>query len=437
VLLAVLAMPAASVSLNARKMAMGGVNVPDPHRLQSENPAYSVVAERDLRGESFCLPIPLGLLALASDPPEFDPDKDGFDPLELGNLVANPPWHLELKEPDPLDGDVTLDLGAEHLRLYWEDAHVLVPEDPLDLGLRWDRFGLGLSFRERELSRWRFQVTPYVDMLADAELDDALYGVLAGGDSLLPNSRYGMSADAKAAAGLSWKLIHARRLAPGGPNEFYVAVAPKLLTGFAMAKSELDFSAVTGEDMFASDSLDIEQDTYLRRTDGFSPGYGFALDLGLAMRRGPVDLGLGVRDIGAFISFPKTLLEHQYLQDTTDGNSESVTDTLEMDASYRYKIKALWTLNAGYSQPTWLVAGELRVRAWQTTMHLGGEYRWRAVALRAGLQRDTREKWQMSGGLGLRKGRAELSFALETHNRFLQDERGVALGMSVNFYEAR
>jgi hypothetical protein len=202
-----------------------------------------------------------------------------------------------------------------------------------------------------------------------------------------------------------------------------------------MARTTFAFQAQTGETYFASDSLVIAESNRYRRTEGFSPGYGVGVDMGIAVRRGPWDVGIGARDLGASILFPKTTLEEQrFLKAEGSNDSESVTEVLEEGAPHRYHIKPLWSLLTAYSSERWFVSGELKLQQEKSSFHVGGEYRFGMVALRGGLLRDVRDKWQVATGAGLRLGRVELSLALETHNRWIQEERGVALGSSLNIY---
>ena len=430
-LLALSAGSAQALLMDARRMAMGGVHAPGPGHLVADNPAYAAVPARpsDWGGS---IPLPLGLFTLFHDTQELNPDDDAFDPVRLANLISNPPLHLELRKPDPLDGDVTIDVGQEHLRVYWEDAHLILPQDPVDTGTRLDQYSVGLGGPVGETGRWRLQVNPYLDLRLETALDDAFYGLLAGGDSLKPSSRYAMDGDMAAAGGLAWKLLWARRVnREAAPRDVYIGVAPKLLTGFGMAVGDIDVAVLTGDSLFASETLDVEQLSHLRSGAGFAPGV--ALDLGVLLRQGPWDLGVGVRDIAGSMRFGDTTLEQQELvTDDVTGDSETVTTTLAEGESYTYHLDALWTFSAAYAEGPMLLLGEWRVRPWANSLHLGGEYRVGDRALRAGTSRDARSQWQFSTGVGRQLGGVSLDLALETHSRYIQDERGLALGFSLS-----
>jgi hypothetical protein len=425
-----------AITIDAREMAMAGTRLPRSAALRGNNPAYFVVPERHAE-QGRLVPIPLGLIAALADLPEFDPDAEDFDLIEVVNLIANPPWNLELREPDPLDGDITIDLSEQNLRIYWEDASVLLDDEPVDIALRLDRFGGGYGRPHGADWRWRVQVTPYIDGSARAEIDDALYGVLALGDTLKANSTYGLAMEVDVAAGLSSRFLIAGRVSSESETELYVAVGPKLIAGFAMVDSDADFTGTTGPTSIASDSLDLSFAGDLRYTDDFAPGYGFGLDLGLALRRGPWDLGAGVRDLAGAIRFPRTTLERQYMEDspsgTGGGTSDVIKETVEEDVAHTYFIKPYWTFNAAHFRDRWVMLCELKLRPRRNSFHLGGEYRLDSWALRGGAQRDAEERWQFSGGCGYRFDSFEVNVALESHNRFIQDGRGLALGLSLYF----
>ncbi len=423
------AAPAQGLLMDARRMAMGGVRAPRPGDLAADNPAYAAAAPGPAWPGS--LPLPLGLLPLAADWPSFDPDSPDFDPLRLANLVANPPLHVELRRPDPLDGDLVIDLGQENLRVFWEDAHLVVPREPVALGGRSDRFGFGLGGPLGARAHWRAQVNPFVDLRLETAVDEALYGLLAAGDSLAPNARYTLTGEGAAAAGLAFSVrLGGRRGGTAGAPALSWGLRPKLLTGFAMAAGELDVALASGDSLFASKELEVEQRSLTRSGAGL--GLGFALDLGLVLQRGPWDLGIGVRDLAGSIRFPDTRLEEQRLEDGADGNGGTVRRVLAEGESYRYVLDPLWTCHGGYAAGPWLWRAEWRLRPWGDSVHIGGERRLGLWALRAGSQRDAGGDWQAAIGGGRCFGGLCLDLALETHGRFIQDERGLALGLSLS-----
>lgn len=429
-LLITYSIPASALLLDARRIAMGGVLAPEPGRLVVENPAYSVVPGRNLPWEG-AIPLPLGLITLLDSPQELNPNDPAFDPIRLANVVVNPPLHLELIRPTPLNGDITIDLGQEHMRVYWEDAHLFLPKEPLNLGGRLERFSLGYGRPLGETGRWRLSAAPYLDGAAVTELDDAFYGLLAEGDSLMPDSRYELTGDLNGAAGVSVKALFARSFGDGDGPRFFLAAAPKLIGGIGMIVADINVSAASGDSLFASEGMDVEQVTHTRVNE--SLGTGFALDLGVVMRHGSWDLGVGVRDLAGGIAFSRTRLERQRLVEGGEGeDSDVVTELLAEGESYTYSLDPFWTFNAGYTDGPLLLLGEVRLRPWQQTLHLGGEYRLSKWAFRGGLRRDAREAWQVSMGVGRLIGGVTLDLALETHNRYIQDERGLALGLSIS-----
>ncbi len=427
------ALPASAFLLDARRVAMGGVTSPQPGRQALENPAYELVPAREWDWDG-SFPIPLGLLTFFDHPEEFNPNDDAFDPVRLANVILNPPLHLELRDPTPLEGDIILDLGQEHLRVYWEDAHLFLPQEPLNFGGRLDRFSLGYGRPWGSTGKWRLSTAPYLDGNLVTELDDAFYGLLAEGDSLVPNASYELNGDLQAAAGISLKLLLARSYGDEGGTRVFLAMAPKLIGGLAMIEADMELTGSSSDSLYASSGLDVEQVSHTRVNE--SAGAGFALDLGLVLRRGPWDLGLGARDLAGSIAFSRTRLERQRLQSNVDdGGGESsdvITELLASGDAHSYSIKPFWTFNTAYAGESFILLAELRLRSWQETLHLGGEYDLGDWKLRGGLRRDARKTWQYSGGVGKKLGGLQVDLGLETHHRYIQDERGLALALGIS-----
>src|SRR5512134_1894546 len=107
--LALVQMPALAFgfTVDARRLGMGGVVIPGCQELLALNVAYhSVPARPGVIG--VVVPIPLGVVQLAQDPPSFDPDAPDFSVTRLANLALNPPFYLELAHPSDLDGDISI-----------------------------------------------------------------------------------------------------------------------------------------------------------------------------------------------------------------------------------------------------------------------------------------------------------------------------------------
>jgi hypothetical protein len=238
--------------------------------------------------------------------------------------------------------------------------------------------------------------------------------------------------------GLAWKLLFAKRIGLDSGRSLYLAAAPKLITGFAMASYNGLFGIKT-EAGDISETLDTTFEQTSQYSDGFSTGYGLAWDLGIALRAGPLDLGIGVRDLGGKVTFKNTKIDFGQLTEVDDPDnpgetiSDVVNETLFRDVEYEYEIDEYYTINASFDWRGWLFLGETKIRPHRESLHLGAE-RWIGTfAVRGGMQQDSEANWQYSAGCGmLLDSGFEINVALETHDRYLQDEQGIALGLSLN-----
>src|SRR5262245_31422448 len=85
-------------SLDARRLAMGGVVGPRDGALETANVAYRAVPPRPTDGGRV-VPVPLGLVQLATQFPTLDASSESFDVLKITDTILHPPFFLELREP--------------------------------------------------------------------------------------------------------------------------------------------------------------------------------------------------------------------------------------------------------------------------------------------------------------------------------------------------
>jgi hypothetical protein len=425
--------------MDAREMAMGEASLPRSSSMVSDNFAYSFLPDRVDPNRNFTLPLPLGAVNLLRNPPVIDPKDPGFDPIVLLNILASGMVHVPLVEPDPLDGDLVLNLGMDHLSVYWEDAKHFIPKEALGFETAFRDPGLNLWTRRSSPRSYRLRLAPLMYASLETQLDDAFYGILAEGDPLLANSVYGIDAHVRLMGGLSWTFGAVAEMELDEKTKLHLAFAPKLLTGLAFADSDIRLRASTADTLFSSDNpmdLDLEALSSHALPGSFSSGFG--LDLGVVLRGEDWDLGLGVQDLFASVHFPRSESSRSWLAESEEeeggGGLNFETETLASDEAHDFPLSPSWTLNAALIRDSWMLLGDVRVRESFTSAHLGGEKRFGPLALRAGIRNDYKGHWQPSGGIGLRRGRAELSLALAGHS-FVQDEQGLVLAMSLNLYK--
>ena len=100
--------------MSARRLGMGGTTVVrGGPGSDGANVAYRAVPRAPSTGRS--LPLPLGLIPLAKDPPVFDYNDPKFNAFELLNLAYNPPWNYPLSKPAAPSSDITIAIGQNDL----------------------------------------------------------------------------------------------------------------------------------------------------------------------------------------------------------------------------------------------------------------------------------------------------------------------------------
>jgi hypothetical protein len=414
-------------TVDARRMAMGSVMTPGGGEMASANVAYQAMPERP-DGRGFVLPIPLGLAQFAADMPTFDPENNNFDVMRLVNLALRPPFFMELSEPSALDGDINIRLARNEFAIDFQDAHELLSQEPVRAGALYSRSVMGLGLRGVQAN-----VSPWMEVEGRVAFDNALYGVVAGGQALQPNSVYGLDATGATAGGASVNLGTTRggwgARNPQAGDGLYLGGFGKYLMGFGFGAAETHVGLASGDTIFgASDPLDVRYDGMTRYANLGQMGNGFGVDLGMAYRTGGLDLGLGVRNLGAQVTWSRTTLEHTYLDPATN---EMITETLAENAPYTVRLPAQTACNVSWTGRRTVLAADVTTSRWATLVHLGAERVLGPLALRGGLHTDERHMFQYSGGIGLGLGPVWLDLALQTHGYAVTTERGLTFGTSL------
>lgn len=415
---------ATAFTMDARRLGMGSVLMPRQSALVSANIAYQAVADRpDDRGR--VIPLPLGLVQLASDFPTLDASSQSFDVLRITETILNPPFFLELNHPSSLDGDIGISIGRNAFAVDFADAQGLLPQDPIRTGAVYSPPIFGLGIRGAQSF-----VAPLLQAEGHLGMDDPLYDVVSHGAPLLPNSAYTLDADAASMVGTSFNVGWSGGGWGGtGGDGLYVGAFAKYILGFAFGEAQTKFGLATADTIFGDrDPLDVTFDAYTRYAPFGRIGNGVGLDAGVAYRIGAVDVGLGIRDIASNVWFGGTELEHSYLDQVT---GEIVSENVLSGERYRWHLPTQTTLNIGWTGDATILAADLTTTRWATTAHMGAERRISMLALRGGLLTDERHHLQYACGMGVGFGSVWLDLGLQSHGFALTDERGWTLGTSL------
>lgn len=438
VLVAAPAAPArAQFSTDARRVGMGGLSLTRDGNLRRYNAAYRAVKQRADGGAKFTIPVPLGLIEFfqdhplnqLGDDPTFDPESSAFNPVELVNLVLNPPLFYEVKEAPTPTNDVEFTVGKNTLILDLGAAQVLIPED---------EFGLGGSSRLLDLGfgvkGFRISVVGFEHHEMGFLLGDTLRAFLKEADSARTNTLYDLIGDGIVQGGFAPTLSFSGRLTPAiedSDDGIYLGAAVRAYYGAAYVRAAGSGGFITGDTLFAGPNPVTPQLDALTYA-GRKFGHGWGGDVGIVWVSGPLEVGAGVNDIGAELTWKNTRIERTVF----DTAGDSLVTTLVVDsAESKTKFPASYIANAAFRMRTGTtIGGDIVNNGRRTVIHVGGEQRVGALALRAGVSRDQRKKVQFGWGGGLRFGALSLDVGFWTHSNSFSDERGITMATSISVY---
>ena len=373
---------------DARRIGLGGLGL-DQGSLRRYNAAYRAVPGRaGQRGRpKLTIPIPLGLIQFFHDhpishitkDPAFNTDSAGFNPVELLNTFLNPPLFLEVKQAPTPTNDVVLGIGKDSLRVDLGQTAKLVPED---------QFGIGGSSRPLDpgvsIKGVRVGVMGWVHDEVGLQLGDKLLGFLRDSVPADTNTRYNVLGDAVLEAGFAPTVAYAGRIAGDNTTGLYIGGALHYYVGLAYARVSGDGGFTTGDSIFGG-ATPVKPDAraltqYSKFGNSF--GHGVGADLGLAVVTGPIELGVGVNDIGATITWPDTRVDSALYRDSSF--SKPVANHIET----KTKLPVSYLVNLAYTVGKTTLGADVLNTGRGTTVHVGGEQRVGVIVLRGGVARD-------------------------------------------------
>ncbi len=419
---------------DARRIGLGGLGL-DQGSLRRYNAAYRAVPGRaGQRGRpKLSIPIPLGLIQFFHDhpishitkDPAFNTDSAGFNPVELLNTFLNPPLFLEVKQAPTPTNDVVLGIGKDSLRVDLGQTAKLVPED---------QFGIGGSSRPLDpgvsIKGVRVGVMGWVHDEVGLQLGDKLLGFLRDSVPADTNTRYNVLGDAVLEAGFAPTVAYAGRIAGDNTTGLYIGGALHYYVGLAYARVSGDGGFTTGDSIFGGPTPVKPDARALTQYSKFgnSFGHGIGADLGIAVVTGPIELGVGVNDIGATITWPDTRVDSALYRDSSF--SKPVANHIET----KTKLPVSYLVNLAYTVGKTTLGADVLNTGRGTTVHVGGEQRVGVIVLRGGVARDQRKRMEFGWGGGLRFGGLGLDVGFWTHTNSLSNQRGITMATSLSIY---
>ena len=427
---------AQGIITDARRVGMGGVSL-EPSGLRRYNAAYRAVpARQGLRGQpKITIPIPLGVIQFFHDHPSvskdpaFNPDSTGFNPVLVLNTILNLPLYYEVKKAPTPTNDVAFDIGKDFLRVNLGEVAKLVPEDEFGIGGSSRPLDPGISIRGVRVS-----VMGWLHDEVGFQLDDRLLGFLRDSQPADSNTAYTITGNGILEAGFAPTLGYAGRIAGDTARGLYLGGALHYYLGVAYARTAGQGGFVTGDTIFGGPTPVKPTISALSQYSqaGNSLGHGVGGDVGVAFVSGPIELGVGVNDIGATITWTDTRRD-SLLYDKT-GDTIYTKPVLPGHVETTTRLPVSYIANVAYTVGNTTLGADLLDNGRGATVHVGGEQRVGLVALRGGIARDQRKRIEFGWGGGVRFGPFSLDVGFWTHTNSLSNQRGITMGTSFSIY---
>ena len=439
------AAPAAAQWLvtDARRIGMGGLSLGRSGSLERYNPAYRAVSAQSAnrRGQpKLTIPIPLGIIQFLHDHPHlssdpaFDPKSAGFNPVLVANTILNLPLYLEVKKaPTPIN-DVAFVIGKDSLIVNLGLAASLVPEDQFGISGSSRPLSPGFGFKG-----FRVGVMGWLHNDAEFQLGDTLLGFLRDSQPARHNTRYSVLVHGLVEGGFAPTISYAGRIAGDSTSGFYVGGAVHYYLGVGYGRTDGDAGFITGDTIFGgANPVTPDARTFTQYSKfGNALGHGFGGDVGVAWVSGPIEIGVGVNDIGATITWPDTRQDSAFYRDSTvAGNGSTVIYSKPLDnhVTTKTKLPVSYIVNLAYTVGQTTLGADVLNTGRGSVVHVGGEQRIGLFAVRGGVARDQRKRIEFGFGGGLRFGGLGLDVGFWTHTNSLSNERGITMATSLSVY---
>ena len=432
----------AQFSFDARRIGMGGLTLSRDGNARRYNPAYRAVKNKNKvsGAPKFSIPVPFGLIQFFKDhpinqlghDPMFDPKSPAFNPVALMDVIFNPPIFYEIKKAPTPTNDVEFTIGRNQLVVDLGATKVLIPESDFGLGTTSRLFDAGVGFAGFNVGVMGF-LQYDVEFALDTTLRKFLVGDTAGAK---PNTAYFVNTDGTAQAGLAPTVSFAGRLLRGAGGDetddgFYLGGALHYYLGATYGRGVGPAGFTTGTpDVFTSTPTPLLNGDLF--TSNKPNGHGVGGDVGVVWISGPFEVGAGVNDIGAELTWSDTKVQH-FAYDNAGDSITSVVTAPHIET--KTKLPITYIANAALHMGTGTTVGGDVVNSGRgTIIHVGAEQRYGPFAVRGGVSRDQRKKMQFGLGGGLKFGSIGLDVGFWTHSNSLSTQRAITMATSISIY---
>jgi len=262
------------------------------------------------------------------------------------------------------------------------------------------------------------------------QLDDNLLGFLRDSQPARHNTLYGSFVHGTVEGGFAPTVSYAGRIAGDSAGGFYAGGALHYYVGVGYGRTDGLAGFITGNTIFGGSNPVTPDGRTLTQYSkpGNTLGHGIGGDIGVAWVSGPVEVGVGVNDIGATITWPDTRLDSAFYHDST--YSKPVANHVET----KTKLPVSYIANLAYTVGNTTLGADVLNTGRGSVVHIGGEQRIGLFAVRGGVARDQRKRIEFGFGGGLRFGGLGLDVGFWTHTNSLSNERGITMATSLSIY---
>jgi len=445
---------AAAQDIDARTLGTAGSPLGRPTGdLRRVNPALYAAPTFEPPGEA-SIPLPIGLLN--ADFPTLESSDDDFDLIAIADFLWNIPWNLQFGAPEEPSGDVTIRIALDELVIDLRDAKTLVPTEGFAAGGRHslmtvgNTFDLGARYGTFRLDLFELFV---IDDLS-LEIDDALQRVLRDAEPVVGGRTYGLDARGVLQTGFTMGLAYAREIPLGRSSaratgddwlDRYWETErdrPRLWVGAGLRRyfgvSAVDLRTrvdMKGQDpLFGNDgsfTTGLSADLLQGALDGIEGwGRAWGIDLGTLLRWRAWEVGAGVADLGAEMTWDRGRIQRYDFDSERDAFANEV---VAEDVRIETPIPTTWRIDVTHrTGATRTVTASIDNGAGDTAYRLAAEEWIRPwFAVRGGVVRDPRGLFQIGTGIGLRKGPVGFDLGIRTHARNVRGNRVGELGLSL------
>lgn len=462
VLIAAAAGPVSGAFESAGRAGMGDVITCRNGRGSDANVAFRAIPT--VYGQPQVIPIPLGLVQLAASPPVFDPDDPDFSAASIADLLLNPPYDLRLTSPpNGDDADITITVAEDEIVLDLGSAAGLVPEQGFEHG---GRFATDV-FNSRVGSA-TISVTPQVSAHGLLVLSDDFTSALRDATPLASNGTYFFDESVEAQAAMAIGVTYARQvsgepLVPASDEDLrmgegddesasvqasvesttrpglrvFVGGGVKYLLGLGYFGTDGRLDLIPTEPLLdPDDATDVDFAALVRTASPAQgpAGQGYSLDLGVAALYGEDwEMGLGITDLVSSMKWRGDI--EQVVLDPSTGVLERTTIARGQRFESRLTPQVLASLarHFGDRRRTTL-ATNIRLGVEGTSWHLGAETHVNRFVLRAGTILDGQQRFQGTGGAGVRLGPIGFDVSLASVSANFVGDRALMLSTALVLY---